>query len=129
MRGRAIAVVGSVAGVAACHVAAAAYVAQHDPYSTEIFAPCPILAMTGWQCPGCGGTRALFSLLHGDVAASFAMNPLLLSLYVTAGLVVAAFVSTAKARPRLGNGLAFTGLAVVVIAAVYAGVVRNLIGG
>lgn len=113
-------------GAVGVHVAAAVFFASNDPYSTEIFAPCPILAVTGWQCPGCGGTRAAYSLLHGDVTESLAMNPLLLALYAAAALVLASFAVTAKARPRLGNGLAFTALWVVVAAAVYAGVVRNL---
>ncbi|MDR2221244.1 MAG: DUF2752 domain-containing protein [Flavobacteriaceae bacterium] len=29
----------------------------------------------GWQCPGCGGQRALTALLHGDFKQAFIMNP------------------------------------------------------
>ena len=36
--------------------------------------PCPILALTGIPCPGCGMTRAYLSLLQGDVAAAFSYN-------------------------------------------------------
>jgi hypothetical protein len=42
--------------------------------------PCPLRALTGIYCPGCGSTRALFDLLHGDVAGALAMNPLLVVL-------------------------------------------------
>ena len=38
--------------------------------------PCPWHAWTGWPCPGCGTTRALVRLLHGDVTGAFAVNPL-----------------------------------------------------
>ena len=38
---------------------------------------CPFHAVTGLYCPGCGSTRALHALVHGDVATALAMNPLL----------------------------------------------------
>lgn len=37
---------------------------------------CPFQAVTGWDCPLCGGTRLGGALLHGDLAAAFAWNPL-----------------------------------------------------
>jgi Protein of unknown function (DUF2752) len=36
---------------------------------------CPFRAITGWQCPLCGGTRLGNALLHGDLPAAFAYNP------------------------------------------------------
>lgn len=39
--------------------------------------PCPSEWLTGLFCPGCGTTRALHALLHGDLAGALAMNPLL----------------------------------------------------
>ena len=38
--------------------------------------PCPFLALTGWSCPLCGGTRMGGALLRGDLSAAFAFNPL-----------------------------------------------------
>ena len=36
-----------------------------DP-SHDVWLPrCPFHALTGWDCPACGGQRALHSLLHG----------------------------------------------------------------
>ena len=52
--------------------------ARFDPNAANsILPPCPFLALTGLLCPGCGSTRALHALLHGDVGQALAMNPLL----------------------------------------------------
>jgi hypothetical protein len=40
------------------------------------FIPCIFKAMTGFDCIGCGLTRALHALVHGDVVRAFSMNPL-----------------------------------------------------
>ena len=37
---------------------------------------CPLLALTGWACPACGGLRATHDLATGDIAGAWAMNPL-----------------------------------------------------
>ena len=39
--------------------------------------PCLILRFTGLYCPGCGGQRMVFSLLHGDFPAALQRNPFL----------------------------------------------------
>lgn len=54
--------------------AGAAYVAARNPYHAVTFPPCTFHAATGWYCPGCGGTRALYSLMHGDIATALHMN-------------------------------------------------------
>ena len=33
--------------------------------------PCLFHLVTGYYCPGCGGTRAIASLLHGQLFRSF----------------------------------------------------------
>ena len=37
---------------------------------------CPFRLLTGLPCPGCGLTRSLVCLLHGDLAMSLAFHPL-----------------------------------------------------
>lgn len=37
--------------------------------------PCMLLSMFGLYCPGCGGTRAVNYLLHGDFINSFIYHP------------------------------------------------------
>ena len=44
--------------------------------TTGIGLPCPFRALTGWDCPLCGGTRMGGALLHGDIQAAFGFNPL-----------------------------------------------------
>jgi hypothetical protein len=46
------------------------------PPESGFYPACPIHALTGTLCPGCGGTRALHALLHGRVRAAFDFNPL-----------------------------------------------------
>ena len=59
-------------------VVAAMVLARFDPNAADsVLPPCPFLALTGWLCPGCGSTRALHALLHGDLGQALAMNPLL----------------------------------------------------
>jgi hypothetical protein len=38
---------------------------------------CPFRLLTGFQCPGCGTTRALHQLLHGHPLTAFELNPLI----------------------------------------------------
>lgn len=126
---RTIAITGVGGGTIAAHIAAAVFFASHDPYHSTIFPPCPILAFTGFQCPGCGGTRSVYSLFHGDLAASLAMNPLVLASYAAGLLLVASIVATRLQRPLFSAWLSGSAIAVVGIAAVYVTVIRNLIPG
>ncbi|MFY9947795.1 MAG: DUF2752 domain-containing protein [Candidatus Sulfotelmatobacter sp.] len=59
-------------------VAAAATVTLDffDPATSGLFPPCPLHYLTGWYCPGCGSLRALHQLLHGNLSAAWALNPL-----------------------------------------------------
>jgi len=38
--------------------------------------PCYFKVITGYDCPGCGGTRSVHCLMHGDVVEAFRFNPL-----------------------------------------------------
>lgn len=50
--------------------------ALRDPHGGG-YGMCPILALTGYLCPTCGGLRAVHDLAHLDLAGAWAMNPLL----------------------------------------------------
>ena len=47
------------------------------PFDYWFYPRCLFHALTGLDCPGCGGLRSVQSLLHGDFAAAFRFNPLL----------------------------------------------------
>ncbi len=47
-----------------------------DPHASGSWGVCPLYALTGWYCPGCGGLRATHDLLVGDLAGAWGMNPL-----------------------------------------------------
>jgi uncharacterized protein DUF2752 len=49
-----------------------------EPGKSRFLPGCPFRALTGIACPGCGTTRALHQLLHGNLVAAFQFNPLLI---------------------------------------------------
>ncbi|WP_018353577.1 DUF2752 domain-containing protein [Longispora albida] len=53
----------------ACAGAVATYAIAVDPTQADAGATpsCALKALTGFDCPGCGGTRALWYLLHGNI--------------------------------------------------------------
>lgn len=51
-------------------------VASFDPSSHTFFPVCPLYAMTGFACPGCGLTRGFHALFHGDVVTALDYNAL-----------------------------------------------------
>ncbi len=113
---------GTLAG-GALAVGALAYVGLVDPHRAgSVFPPCPFKALTGWNCPGCGGLRMTHDLLHADVGAAVVDNVfLLIGLPLLAGWVLW--------RRRRGQR-PFPPVALVVIAVVTLAwtVARNLPG-
>lgn len=63
----------TVGGLAA---AAVLLVASVDPHRPGSYGVCPVYALTGLYCAGCGGLRATHDLAHGDLAGAWGMNPL-----------------------------------------------------
>ena len=58
--------------------AGGALVATRNPTTASFLPPCPLDALTGIHCPGCGSTRATHALLNGDLLAAFDFNPLMM---------------------------------------------------
>jgi len=48
------------------------------PTRSAIYPVCLFHKFTGLNCPGCGSLRALHHLTHGEFAAAFFCNPLLI---------------------------------------------------
>ena len=92
-----------------------------DPLKVPIFPPCPLHALTGLHCPGCGAARACHALAHADVYAAFRWNPLL--------VIVAPFLIIPLVRKRR-PGLAAKGhphLIQLLAASIIAfGIARNI---
>ena len=78
------------------------------PDKCRFWPQCIFRKFTGLYCPGCGNTRALAALLHGDIAGSLAKNILLIP-----ALVIVA-VLLCRPRAALNRYFAWT-IAVVVI--------------
>lgn len=47
-----------------------------DPHQQGSWGVCPLYALTGTYCAGCGGLRATHDLLVGDLAGAWGANPL-----------------------------------------------------
>lgn len=91
--------------------------------------PCPFHLLTGLNCPGCGVSRMLLSLLRLDLPAAFRYNAALLCLLpVLFALFLAHAIRYVRdgsaALSRFGQG---TELGLVCILVLW-GLVRNLIG-
>ena len=50
------------------------------PGHSWLLPPCPLHAVTGFLCPGCGSTRALYLLVHGNLIAALHENALSVAL-------------------------------------------------
>ena len=98
-----------------------------DPAQSGFFPPCPFRYLTGWYCPGCGSLRALHQLLHGNIEAAWAMNPLAVVLlpFIAYGLlseVVKYWRGRGLPQPVL-SGASIQALCAVII---LFGIARNL---
>jgi hypothetical protein len=114
-------------GFIATATAGIVMLAVFDPATSGVFPPCPVWYLTGWYCPGCGSLRAIHQLLHGNLQAAWAMNPLMILLlpFVGYGLTSHAVgVIRGRGLPQLFLPAAWIqALGGVII--VY-GIVRNL---
>ena len=117
--------------LAAGAVAAAGAIALlyfFNPATAGFYPPCAFRAMTGLLCAGCGATRAVHQLLHGNIAEAFRLNAMFV---VTAPLL---FVGGAAEAWRVLRGdtavvarRPWVGWAIVAVLVGW-GVVRNVVG-
>jgi len=88
---------------------------------------CPFKLLTGLNCPGCGATRMVHALLHGDVVGAFHYNAVLLTLGVPLAVWLFSRWTRDKWTGERRSVPKQVGFAVLVVAAVW-GVGRNLAG-
>ncbi|MEV7616758.1 DUF2752 domain-containing protein [Streptomyces sp. NPDC089799] len=117
-----------VLGAAA--VAGAVYVYGHSPYDPSQLLPrCPWQWATGLSCPGCGGTRMAYSLLHGDLAGAARANAALLAVLPVVALGYGHWLTTATLRGRRYRvPVGRRGSAVILTLAALWTVLRNVLG-
>ena len=87
---------------------------------------CPLNAVTGLDCPFCGGTRAVFAAARGDLTAAFSHNALVMTVALLAPIIApVAFVVARhpELRPKVA---AVPWAAVAVTVLVCFAVLRNL---
>lgn len=53
---------------------------RFNPTEYRFYPQCAFHQFTGLQCPGCGSTRAIHALLHGEIVTALKMNTLLVGL-------------------------------------------------
>jgi hypothetical protein len=100
-----------------------AYVGLGDPHSPDfVFPVCPFKALTGLNCPACGGLRMTHDVLHGDLGAAVVDNVFLL---VGLPLLAAWLLLCWRRGQILMNKPA---IVVIVVAAIAWTVARNLPG-
>lgn len=106
------------------------YLVEHNPAEGGIYPRCPLHAVTGWWCPGCGLTRATYHLVTGNVRAALGSN-LFLPIVIVAA-VTGWWTWWRRSRslpaPRWPGripGAVWAGLAITFVAF---GVLRNLPG-
>ncbi len=103
-----------------------ALLAFFNPADTGGVFRCPVAALTGLRCPGCGTMRALHLILHGEVIAAFRMN--CLSVLLLPVILVSLILGMLSGEDRLfGRPQARTFIQVFIIVLVLFTVVRNII--
>jgi hypothetical protein len=106
---------GAVAIAAALGMAWLVVIVVADPTRQMLTPPCPYLTLTGLACPGCGLTRALHFLLHGDVRQAFAYNPwAFLGAPAVAAFVLVPSVADEVRTLRVRTGISWIMLVVTV---------------
>ncbi len=69
--------------------------------------PCMLHKITGYYCPGCGGTRAVFYLMQGKFAASFRAHPIVLFAAVFGGWFMISQSVQRISRDKIKIGMHF----------------------
>ncbi|MCX4551689.1 DUF2752 domain-containing protein [Streptomyces sp. NBC_01387] len=87
-------------GTLAAVAAAFTYVGSVDPNHPGHYPVCPLYALTGIYCPGCGGLRSAHAVAHGDLVAALGDNALAVVGYgVFAVVMVGWLIRAVRARP------------------------------
>lgn len=102
-------------------------VAYFDPTKVGFFPVCPLYALTGLACPGCGLTRGFHSLFHGDVLTALDYNAMLpfFAFLITCGFAAMVYYAISGRRLPV-NPIHPKALSVFFVLLLVFGVTRNL---
>ncbi len=91
--------------------------------------PCIFYKITGYKCPGCGTTRALFSLINGNIKEAFNYNkllfivtPFLLLYFIYKSYI---YVLNKKETTLINKIVKYTSYFMIIIALLYS-IIRNI---
>lgn len=83
------------------------------PTAYGFYPRCPFKLLTGFDCPGCGSTRALHHLLHGRIDEAFQYNPMLFVLIAVALFALPSLLRGRQPRFLMQPWFAWTSFAVL----------------
>ena len=97
-----------------------------DPARHALYPTCVFKHMTGYDCPGCGGLRAVHQLLRGDVVRAFQLNAMVVLALPVLGLwAFQVWRRPTRQSPR-PKGRRLFWLATLVLLVLLFGIARNL---
>jgi hypothetical protein len=118
----------AAAVVGAVILGAGAVVFFFNPSTHGFYPICLFHQLTGWNCPGCGGTRSVYALLHGNFALALKDNALFVVLLAAAGARGVWFAVKQIRRQPAGQFFPANILWAMLALAVVFTVLRNLSG-
>ena len=71
---------------------------------------CTLHNLTGYYCPGCGGTRAVYALLHGHILCSLFYHPIVVYTAVFFGWFMLSQTIQKASRGRYAIGMHYRDL-------------------
>jgi Protein of unknown function (DUF2752) len=106
---------------------ASAILFRFPPEQCAFYPQCPFHQLLNLECPGCGATRALAALLHGDLAAAIHFNALVIAVFpLAAAYGIFAYAKYLKREPirppTLPSATVYAALGITLVF----GVIRNL---
>ena len=69
------------------------------------YVPCLFHTLTGFYCPGCGGTRAAAALLHGKILTAVLLHPLVPFLAVSVPTLLIWYILCRKKKKTFSQKL------------------------